>query len=277
MSSLGTSNSDRFPLELAEKVVQFIDSSTSLRTVSLLSREFLQSSRKVLFSTITLHCPSQLQPLVDLLKAEQCSIPRVIEKLEIQIRDASYPKPQGRRAIRRIIWRINFILQNIEARSSVSIDLEWMINAYPGWVTEYFVPSSIRLARVGSWSTLCQLTINGHLSRLCNLTAAISQLRSLVVLKVSALWDDDNIPVGGYLSSQLRELEVNTTSLCVLGWINSLPLQQTRGSLRVFKVEAKQELIKDISHLDTFVRCFGSCLIDVSFWMFPRAALQGEY
>ena len=37
MSSL--SNSDRFPLELAEKVVQFIDSSTSLRTVALLSRE----------------------------------------------------------------------------------------------------------------------------------------------------------------------------------------------------------------------------------------------
>ncbi|KAJ2917167.1 hypothetical protein MD484_g3221, partial [Candolleomyces efflorescens] len=149
-------------------------------------------------------------PKVD---ASSSTLPLVIEKLEIRIRDANYPKPQGRRAIRRIIWRINFILQNIEARSSVCIDLEWMINAYPGWVTDYFVSSSIRLARVGSWSTLCQLTVNGHFSRLCNLTAALSQLRSLVVLKVSALWDDDNIPVGGYLSSQLRELEVSTTSL----------------------------------------------------------------
>ncbi|KAJ2914764.1 hypothetical protein MD484_g5660, partial [Candolleomyces efflorescens] len=215
-----------------------------------------------------------LQPLVDLLKAEQCSIPRVVEKLDIRIRDAT-PHPQGRRAIRKITWRINFILQHIVARSYVTIDLEWMINAYPGWITEYFVPSSLRLTCLGS--ALSQLIIGGHLSRLRDLTAAISQLRSLVLLKVSALWKDDGIPAGGYLSPDLQELEVNTASLCVLGWINSLPLLQPRKSLRVFKIEAKHEFIQDFSYLDTFVQRFGSCLVHVSFRMFPRAALKATH
>jgi hypothetical protein len=174
-----------------------------------------------------------------------------------------------------MMGQVNLVFRYIQVRSSLTIDLEWVINAYPGWVTECYVPSSPRFSRIGSWSTLQHLTVIGHLSNLKSLITAISQLSWLRTLKVFALWGNDNVPAPGFLSPFLRELEVNTSSLALLGWITTL--QESCDSLRVLTVEAKHEFIEDYSHLDAFIERFGANLTHVSFWMYPRTVLEGTF
>jgi hypothetical protein len=64
------------PVELSQKIVdELVDAPASLRTASLLSREFLLCSRQLLFSNIKVDCPYRLHTLVDLLKSETAQFP----------------------------------------------------------------------------------------------------------------------------------------------------------------------------------------------------------
>ncbi|RXW13472.1 hypothetical protein EST38_g12381 [Candolleomyces aberdarensis] len=171
-----------------EVVLSMDDSQHSLMAVALVSKAFVYSSRNILFSNIEVKNASRLQQLASLLDSTHCTIPWAIDTLVLILQDCSKLKPTGQRIVCKLSGAINHMLTYFRVRISSTLVTAWAINNYPGWVTEYYTPSTLRWARMTNWWALRELTIRGNHSRIEDLAKALSHLTLLESLAVSTMW-----------------------------------------------------------------------------------------
>jgi hypothetical protein len=210
-------------------------SKDALQSLSLVSHIFLQAARAVLYRNIRITNVDKAHTLTRLLGATRCTIPKVIDNLDIVL--GVRPQRAGiESSIRLAVGFVELLLTQISARRRLILQMTWNGTPFAS-AHAYGQCPGLRLPGISclhwptpnpSWSILQEFALIGRFSHLADFIDAVSNMSLLENLLVYAHWQHEHIPGGGNLKvpPRLKELRVSGASQALLGWI----LSSTTGS-----------------------------------------------